>query len=386
MTADTDPARVVDEHKGAKFHWRLPYSREDSVDTWARKFSTEDGMPDLAAQISFCKQAEEVGIDSLLTDFGYGKPDPMLLAAIIGRATDRIKFILAYRSGLFSPTMFVQQLNTLSALIDGRLSLNIVAGYSPGEQRAYGDFLSHDERYERTEEFLAICRSLWRRDGEVTFSGKHYSIEKGTLKTRYVSGDRAFPEMFIGGGSAQARNLAISEGTCWMTLPDAPEKMQQSVAEVLQSGVEVGLRFAVIARPTREEALRAAYAMTEGMEMAREFVRTSVGKMDSVSFKAAFQQAEAGNEWLTPCLWTGATRAYGPAAAALVGSPREIAEAIIEYERLGVSQFIISGWPKRDQMIYFGEAVLPIIREMEREATLPFLVNASASRSRVWDP
>ena len=171
-----------------------------------------------------------------------------------------------------------------------------------------------------------------------------------------------------------------------MRLPDAPEKMQQSVAEVLRSGVEVGLRFAVIARPTREEALRAAYAMTEGMETAREFMRASVGNMDSVSFKATYQRAEAGTEWLTPCLWTGATRAYGPAAAALVGSPEEIAAAIIEYEQMGVSQFIISGWPKLEQMIYFGESVLPIIREMEREATLPFLVNASPSRSRVWDP
>ena len=386
MTADADPARVVQGNKGAKFHWRLPYSGETSVDTWAHKFNTEDGMPDLAAQVSFCKRAEDAGIDSLLTDFGYGKPDPMLLAAILGRATGKIKFILAYRSGLFSPTMFVQQLNTLSALIDGRLSLNVVAGYSPGEQRAYGDFLSHDERYERTEEFLAICRAFWRRDEAVNFSGKHYSIEKGALKTRYVSSDRAFPEMFIGGGSVQAQNLAVSQGTCWMRLPDAPEKIQESVAEVLQSGVEVGLRFAVIARPTREEALRAAYAMTDGMDTAREFVRTSVGKMDSVSFKAAFQQAETGTEWLTPCLWTGATRAYGPAAAALVGSPEELASAIIEYERLGVSQFIISGWPKLDQMVFFGEAVLPIIRRMERETTLPFLANAPASRSRVWDP
>ena len=374
MTANGNVSRIVPGdpvRKAAQFHWRLPYSGETSVDTWARKFSTEDGMPDLAAQISFCKRAEEAGIDSLLTDFGYGKPDPMLLAAILGRATEKIKFILAYRSGLFSPTMFVQQLNTLSALIDGRLSLNIVAGYSPGEQRAYGDFLSHDERYERTEEFLAICRAFWKREDEVNFKGKHYAIEKGVLKTRFVSSGRTFPEMFIGGGSQQAQDLAIKQGTCWMRLPDAPEKMRDSVDEVLQSGVEVGLRFAVIARPTREEALRAAYEMTEGMESAREFVKTSVGKMDSVSFQAAFQQAEAGTEWLTHCLWTGATRAYGPAAAALVGSAEEIAAEIMDYERLGVSQFIISGWPKLDQMIYFGEAVLPLIRKMEREAGVP---------------
>lgn len=351
--------------KPLKLHWRLPYGGETSGGTWAHKFSREDGLPDLEAQVSFCRSAEECGIDSLLTDFGYGKPDPMLLVAALGRSAERIKFILAYRSGLFSPTMFVQQLNTLSALINGRLSLNIVAGYSPAEQRAYGDFLSHDERYERTEEFLAICRGLWERDQEVNFTGKYYHVENGTLKGTFISKERSFPEIFIGGGSPHAQDLAIKQGTCWMRLPDKPEKMRESVSAVLAKDVEVGLRLAVIARPTRQEALQTAHAMVQGVEKDREFMKASVSKMDSVSFRAVY---EMGNiEWLTPCLWTGATRAYGPAALTLVGAAEDVARAFIEYKRIGISQFIISGWPKLEEMIYFGQAVLPIIRQMERE-------------------
>src|SRR5262245_2967074 len=218
-----------------KFHWRLSYSGEGETTTWDRKFKIQDGVPHLEGQADFCRQAEEAGIDSLLVDFGYGTPDPMLLAAMLGQKVEKIKFILAYRSGLFAPPMFVQQLNTLSALIDGRLSLNIVAGYSPQEQRSYGDFLTHDERYARTEEFLAICRAFWRREGEVNFKGKYYNVEKGNLKARYISPDRAFPELFIGGGSEQARQLALRQGTCWMRLPDAPEAMRDSIAPVLAS-------------------------------------------------------------------------------------------------------------------------------------------------------
>jgi len=112
----------------------------------------ETGLPDLNAQIQFCRTAELCGIDSVLTDFGFSKPDPILLAAALGLATKKVKFIVAYRSGLLCPTVFVQQLNTLSALINGRFSLNIVVGNSPEEQRYYGDYLSHDERYSRTEE------------------------------------------------------------------------------------------------------------------------------------------------------------------------------------------------------------------------------------------
>jgi alkanesulfonate monooxygenase len=349
-----------------RFHWRLPYAGETSG--FARTdqgTAPEIGLPDPAAQTYFCHRAEECGIDSLLLDFGFAKPDPMLLAATLGQATEKIKFIVAYRSGLFAPTMFVQQLNTLSALIGGRVSLNIVAGYSPEEQRGYGDFLSHDERYARTEEFLAICRALWKREAEVDFSGVYYRIAKGTLKTPFVSSDRSFPEIFVGGGSAQAQRLALSQGTCWMQLADAPETLSQDVSAVRKQGIEAGLRLAVIARPTRDEALRAAYSLTGlsnrdgNLKGESEFIR----RTDSVSFKAAYRLGDT--EWITPCLWTGAIRSHGSTAIALVGAADEVANALLEYGRVGISQFILSGWPKLEEMIYFGQAVLPIIRAQE---------------------
>jgi alkanesulfonate monooxygenase len=330
----------------------------------------ETGLPDLEAQVAFCRAAEESGIDSLLTDFGASKPDSILLAAALGLATEKIKFIVAYRSGLLAPATFVQQLNTLSALIDGRFSLNIVAGYSPEEQRSYGDFLSHDERYARTEEFLAICRAFWQQSGNgggVNFQGDYYRVENGRLATPFVSRERTQPEIFIGGSSPAAERLAIKQGTCWMRLAEAPEAMRASVSEARAHGIEVGVRLSIITRPDREEALRAAYALLEGEggssksnETEQAFVRGS----DSQSINAAFRQAE--NEWLTPYLWTGAVRTFGAPSLALVGTPAEVASAIMEYGKVGLTQFILSGWPKLDEMIRFGRDVIPRVREMER--------------------
>src|ERR1700704_4640353 len=209
-----------------RFHWRLPLGGESSGVTMASQNQMPAiGLPDLAQQIHFCRQAEECGIDSLLTDFGFAKPDSILLAAALGMATVKVKFIVAYRSGLLSPTTFVQQLNTLSALIQGRFSLNIVAGYSPEEQRSYGDFLSHDERYERTDEFLSICHAFWKRNGAVNFAGKYYQIENGKLSTPFVSADRKSPEIFIAGSSPPAQELALRQGTCWMRLAGPPQRI-----------------------------------------------------------------------------------------------------------------------------------------------------------------
>jgi alkanesulfonate monooxygenase len=354
-------------NKLLRFHWRLPYSGETSALAMADQSSAPViGLPDPDLQASFCRYAEESGIDSLLVDFGFAKPDPMLLAAVLGRATKKIKFILAYRSGLFSPTMFVQQVNTLSALIQSRLLLNIVAGYSPEEQRAYGDFLSHDERYERTEEFLAICRSFWECP-EVNYNGKHYRIEKGSLKTPFIAPDRKFPEIIVGGGSAAAQQLAIRQGTCWMQLADTPEKMQQGCDAALAHGIEAGVRVCLIVRPTREEALESAQALVTGNDQGKKLAggRDFFAKTDSVSFKKAYQLGD--NEWLTPTLWTGAVRIQGPTAIALVGSPEDVASAILDYKKIGVSQFIFSGWPKLEEMVYFGRTVLPLVRRKEQK-------------------
>jgi len=353
-----------------RFHWRLPIGKEGSGLSRALMYSrAETGLPDIEAQVAFCRAAEESGIDSLLTDFGASKPDSILLAAALGLATEKIKFIVAYRSGLLAPATFVQQLNTLSALIDGRFSLNIVAGYSPEEQRSYGDFLSHDERYARTEEFLAICRAFWeqRGDGGVNFQGHYYRVENGRLATPFISRERTQPEIFIGGSSPAAERLAIKQGTCWMRLAEAPEAMRASVSEARAHGIEVGVRLSIITRPEREEAVRAAYALLEGEGVSVKSNKTEqafVEKSDSQSINAAFRLAE--NEWLTPYLWTGAVRTFGAPALALVGTPAEVASAIMEYSRIGLTQFILSGWPKLEEMIRFGRDVIPRVREMER--------------------
>src|SRR5262245_26250690 len=354
-----------------RFHWRLPQGGERPGASRAFQASlAETGLPDLDAQIQFCSAAEETGIESLLIDFGWSKPDPILLATALGMRTEKIKFIIAHRSGLTSPTSFVQQVNTLSTLINGRFNIRYVAGHSPHEQRGYGDPLAHDDRYERTEEFLAVCHAYWRNQGDVNFSGKYYTIENGRLNTPFMSPERTFPELYIAGNSHAAQRLSITQGTCWMQLPDAPDRLASPARKVLRHGKEVGLRCAIIARHTRAEAVGAARALAAqaGNQFDDRGIETNfVKRSDSVCFNKLFELAKT--EWLTRCLWTGAVRSHGAPAVALVGSASEIASAIIEYKNVGVSQFIISGWPKLEEMMFFGREVLPRVREIEHQSS-----------------
>ncbi len=351
-----------------RFHWRLVQGGEGSRLTRAKELRIrETALPDFDAQLEYCLRAEESGIDSVLVDLNFAKPDPITLSMALGTATTKLTFLVAARSGLLSPTLFTQQINTLSVLTNGRVSLNIVAGHSPLEQRSYGDFLPHGERYARTAEFLSICRALWSvRDG-VDFNGTYFHVEGARLNTPFVSPGRTHPEILIGGNSEAARNLAISHGTCWMQFADTPEHVAASVSGVLKAGKDAGLRLSILGAPTRADALEAARHVVESVAGEATHQKTEgsfVQQTDSVGMKRAWDVAE--REWLTPCLWTGAVRTHGATALALVGSYEEIASALIEFGQAGVSQFILSGWPKAESMLEFGRHILPLVREKER--------------------
>lgn len=368
------PAKIA---MNLRFHWMLPKSGEVSLHApqtpqQAVRFRVEStsssspaARPEMEGWLHFARQAEDAGIESVLVALNRYEPDPFMISCALGRATKRLKFIAAYRSGLMQPTMFVQQVNTLSGLIQGRIDLNIVAGSSTLEQQSYGDFLAHDERYARAEEFLAVCNALWQDNGEVDFAGKYYQVEQGKLNTPFLAPDRKAPEVYISGHSEASEQLAYSQGTCWLRVVDTPEKLQPIVARARARGISVCLRLGLICRPTRAEAVSAAEALLP--EDRQE--STMALKDDSQMYKeGAAVQSDA--YWLNSSLWAGLVPHYGPVWTTLLGTPQELAAAFLAYKQIGVSEFIISGWPEIDEVEIFGREVLPLIRREEAQAEM----------------
>jgi alkanesulfonate monooxygenase len=312
--------------------------------------------PDLKGWTHFARRAEAAGIDSVLISFSRYEPDPFLVSCALGQAVRKLKFIIAYRSGLMQPATFVQQMNTASALVQGRVSFNIVAGSSSEEQHGYGDFLSHDERYERAEEFLAVCNAFWATDGEVNFKGKHYCVEQGRLATPFMGTDQTRPEIYVSGHSERSETLAYSQGSCWLRVAEAPEKLAPIVARARRRGIDVCLRLCLICRPSREEAVRAA----ESLLPVDRGESTTTLKDDSQMYREG-KRIKSDEHWLNRSLWTGLVPHYGPVWTTLLGTPREIADVLLEYERIGVTEFIISGWPEVDTVDVFGREVLPLL-------------------------
>ena len=358
-----------------RFHWMLPKAGEVSVDApqtpqEAARYRIDSTRstsparhPDVEGWLHFARHAEEAGIESVLISFSRYEPDPFLVSCALGAATNKLKFIVAYRSGLMQPTTFVQQMNTLSALIGGRIAFNIVAGSSTLEQRGYGDFLAHDDRYARAEEFLAVCHSFWRADGEVDFEGRFYRVKGGKLHTPFLAPGRTAPEIYVSGHSEQSERLACSQGTCWLRVIDTPEKLQPVVARVRERGIRVCLRLGLICKPTREEAISVA----ESLLPKDKLESTTRLKDDSQMYREG-AGVTSDAHWLNRSLFAGLVPHYGPVWTTLLGTPNELAEAFLAYKQIGVSEFIISGWPEIDEVDTFGQEVLPLVREAERRA------------------
>jgi alkanesulfonate monooxygenase len=348
-----------------RFHWRLIQGGDLEKTIAAERLSASVALREIETQIAFCREAEQGGIDSVLVDIGSGKPDSMVLGMALAASTERLKFMVAHRPGLMSPTLFAQQVNTFSTLGSGRITLNMVAGYSSPEQQTYGGCVAHDEWHKRMKEYLTICARFWSGNAAVNFVGQHYRIEDGRLRTPFVAPDRRAPEIYIGGGSAKARELASEFADCWLRFADTPENVAKDATAMRLNGTEVGLRLSCIVRSTRREAIDAARSLLEASSIQRGRVSEAsfVKASDAESLRRVYDLG--AQEWLTQCLWAGAVRALGAAAIAMVGAPDEVADEIIRFKEAGVSQFILHGGPKWEQMRIFCRDVLPLVRQRE---------------------
>ena len=263
--------------------------------------------------------------------------------------TERITFMVAVRSGVCSPTSLVQQVNTVSALTQGRICLNIVAGHTPDEQRAHAAISCRTTNATSgPTEFLSICRSLWNGSAPVTFAGVHYQVENVRRPhTPFVSPERTSPEIFLGGNSAAAGGAGRgnTHSVSWR-LPDRPDMLRPRVAALVERGCEVGPLVSLIARPTRAAAVDAAYRLIESLgsqprKTHDEFSRRS----DSVAFTSTYRLAsDTASGWLTA--FDERRRAVSGRAGDRAGRfGRGCCGRDHGYRDIGITQFLFMGWP-----------------------------------------
>jgi alkanesulfonate monooxygenase len=241
-----------------------------------------------------------------------------------------------------------------------------VSGGEEAEQRRFGDWLDHDERYDRTDEFLTVLRGALSGQ-PFDFEGRYFHVEGAT-----VNQPPAPPPLYFGGASAAAEVVAARHADVYLAWGEPPADLAPRIARVAALAAEhdrpirFGLRLHVIARDTAAEAWAEAERFLAAIDPA---VVTKVQRELAKSHSVGQQRMQAlhggsgDGLLLAPNLWAGIGLVRGGAGTALVGSHAEVADRIAEYAALGIDEFILSGHPHVEEAYWFGEGVLPILAQ-----------------------
>jgi alkanesulfonate monooxygenase len=308
---------------------------------------------------------DDLGYEGVLLPTGASCEDAWLVASSMIPLTKRLKFLVAIRPGLMSPTLAARMTATFDRLSDGRLLINVVTGGDPVELAGDGLHVSHDERYEITDEFLTI----WRKElaGEtVDFQGEHIDIRGGKLLIPGVQ--RPYPPLYFGGSSPAAQQVAAKHVDMYLTWGEPPAQVAEKIAAVRALAaaegrtLRFGIRLHVIVRETDEEAWRDADDLISRVDEATiARAQTVFARMDShgQSRMATLHHGSREQLEISPNLWAGVGLVRGGAGTALVGDPDTVAERMHEYEAAGIDTFIFSGYPHLEEAYRFAELVFP---------------------------
>jgi alkanesulfonate monooxygenase len=311
--------------------------------------------------------ADQLGYYGVLLPTGRSCEDSWVIASAVAPFTERLRYLVAVRPGLQSPSVAARMTATLDRVTNGRLLINVVTGGDPIENKGDGIHLGHAERYQVTREFLTVYNDLLAGKA-VNFSGKHMRIEDGRLLFPPVQAPR--PPLFFGGSSDAGIDVAVDTVDKYLTWGEPPADVADKVAKVKavadQRGrkLSFGIRLHVIVRETNAEAWAAADDLIKHVtDDTITSAQKIFARMDSVG-QQRMSQLHGGRRdklEISPNLWAGVGLVRGGAGTALVGDPQTVAARIREYQDLGIDTFILSGYPHLEEAYRFAELVFPLL-------------------------
>lgn len=342
----------------------------------------------------FARAHEAAGFDRVLVGYHATGPDGFTVAHHVLSVTSTLKVLIAHRPGFVAPTLVARELATLDLLTGGgRVAIHHITGGDEADQRRDGDFAGHDERYRRTAEFMDVLRRELTGSEPFAYDGEFYRVEGAFSHVK-----PAVPvPLYFGGASAPAVTAGARHADVYMLWGEPVAQVRERIAAVRRKAAEFGraVTFSLSVRPIvasteaaaweRAERIRqavagrAARAAASGTRQVQG-VLVPAGPGESLEAgesagtvrdhssvgSARLQEQAREREVHDERLWFGITRLTGPGgnSSALVGTPEQVAQALMRYREAGVGTILIRGFDPLEDVADWGGELIPLIRDL----------------------
>jgi len=323
-------------------------TRELELISSVTQFAPNRVNPDATRVAKASAAAEADGYDTVLVGYNSNRPEGFGIANEVFRSTSKLRVLLAHRPGMMSPSLAARTISTLDVFSGGRLSINVVTGGSAIDQHREGDYADHDQRYERSIEYMDVLRQCWTQEEAFDFEGRFYKVENVRHDLQPLQ--KPYVPLYMGGSSDMAMVLAERHADVFMSWSEPVAAVASRFEEVrgrlagagkTDPGLSVSMRL--VFGDTEDEAWDAAYSIVsnddaEASAAKRKFHAQDVGRNRQLQFaKEGLVHDE--RLWMGIAALTGGLGSTG----ALVGTAEQVTESLLAYVRAGANALLLTG-------------------------------------------
>jgi len=334
---------------------------------------------------------DQSGFDRVLIGYGAVGPEGWAIASRVLHATRTLRVLVAHRPGFVQPSVLARMAATLDQLTGGgRVAIHFITGGDEADQRREGDFVAHDDRYRRTGELMALLRRIWTADAPFDHLGEFYRSE-GTFSSVRPVTPGGIP-LYFAGASGPAIEVGAAHADVYAFWGEPREAVAARMATINAAAARHGRapRYSISLRPIIADTEREAWDRAEWIahETARRIglarersagdgrysglggakhetyaVRRDVGGTTSEGRKRLIAMSSE-RDVFDERLWMKVANLTGAAgnSTALVGTPDQVAEALLAYYEIGVTTLLLRGFDPLEDAANYGRRLLPLVR------------------------
>ena len=314
---------------------------------------------------SFAQAHERADYDLVLVGYTSQSAEGVAVASYAAAHTERLAYLIAHRPGFVAPTLMARKFATFDQLWNGRLAIHIIAGVSDKEQMMDGDPLSKPDRYRRAAEYLDVMHRAWAGPEPFEFEGEFYTVRGA--RTDILPLQKPHPTVYFGGSSEGALEMGAQHCDVFAMFAEPRGVMAERMADFRGRAAEFGRdpRFNMSVRPIIADSEGAAWDKASHiLAMVEEEVAHTGPRMAKDHSAERILALAAAADIHDERLWMPLAAAYGAQGntTCLVGTAAQVAEACLEYYKIGIGGFLLRGFDPLNDVEDYGRELIPRIR------------------------